>query len=269
MTASKLIVPIGWRREAERIAPMAAEIAGDLGVAMEFVHVAPSWEAPLVRERNDRWMTSLAERVGATVRRVDQDSVPKGLIDVLVDQPDAVVCMAVESDGGPLDPVLGSISGKVLRAGHHQCVLVGPEVPSATSATSGPIVVCLDGSDHSESILPVAASWASLSGATIWVVAVLGDDTLPPDIEESAYVERTARVLGTRSEWEVLHGRDPAQAVIDFAEKVGATSICMATHGRSGLGRVALGSVTLRVVHSAPCPVITRRPPALSSVVGG
>jgi nucleotide-binding universal stress UspA family protein len=32
--------------------------------------------------------------------------------------------------------------------------------------------------------------------------------------------------------------------------------IAMATHGRTGLGRVALGSVAMQVVHRSPCPVL-------------
>lgn len=267
MHASKIIVPIGWRHEAERIVPIAAEIAHTFGTDMELVHVVPSLEATPVRERTELWMGTLADEVGATMRRVEHASISRGLLDVVADQPDAVICMAVDADGGPLDVVLGSASEEILRAGHQQCVLVGPKVPAGARVGSGAFVVCVDGSDHSESILPVADSWASTTEAPIWVVAVSGEDALPEDIDETAYVRRTARDLGVAdAEWEVLHGANTAKAIIDFAEKVDAAAICMATHGRTGLGRLALGSVTLRVAHGAPCPVITRRPPLLSAV---
>jgi universal stress protein A len=37
----------------------------------------------------------------------------------------------------------------------------------------------------------------------------------------------------------------------------------MGTHGRSGLRRLALGSVTEQVLRHAPCPVLTVRPAAV------
>ena len=40
-----------------------------------------------------------------------------------------------------------------------------------------------------------------------------------------------------------------------------------ATHGRSGLRRLTMGSVALQVVHRAQCPVLVRRPPMLSTIV--
>ena len=36
--------------------------------------------------------------------------------------------------------------------------------------------------------------------------------------------------------------------------------IVMGTHGRGGLNRVLLGSVAVRVIRLAPCPVLTVRP---------
>jgi nucleotide-binding universal stress UspA family protein len=36
--------------------------------------------------------------------------------------------------------------------------------------------------------------------------------------------------------------------------------IAMATHGRSGLTRISLGSVASDVVRHAPCPVLVSRP---------
>jgi universal stress protein A len=38
--------------------------------------------------------------------------------------------------------------------------------------------------------------------------------------------------------------------------------IVMATHGRTGLSHLLIGSVAERVVRTSPCPVLTIRPPA-------
>ncbi|NDC39400.1 MAG: universal stress protein [Proteobacteria bacterium] len=63
-----------------------------------------------------------------------------------------------------------------------------------------------------------------------------------------------------------------ADAIVKFARSEGVGLIVIATHGRGFLGRVALGSVTERVMAHAPCPVLVvpslehagcRRPPRL------
>jgi nucleotide-binding universal stress UspA family protein len=57
----------------------------------------------------------------------------------------------------------------------------------------------------------------------------------------------------------LLVGR-PHQAIADAAKKLKADLVIMATHGRSGLSHVVLGSVAERVVRTAPCAVLTIRP---------
>jgi nucleotide-binding universal stress UspA family protein len=50
---------------------------------------------------------------------------------------------------------------------------------------------------------------------------------------------------------------DPRDAINEAAKELGADLIVMATHGRHGIARVLLGSVTESVVRTAPCPVLT------------
>jgi len=48
-----------------------------------------------------------------------------------------------------------------------------------------------------------------------------------------------------------------AEALVKHAKKIGADVIIMPTHGRKGLARALLGSVTERVVRLSTCPVLT------------
>ncbi|MDE0802143.1 MAG: universal stress protein [Acidimicrobiales bacterium] len=269
MKTTSVIVPIGDSRDADTVMAVASDIAERFDALLEVVHVTSSLHAGPHVARRRAWMTELAEANAASLRLVEDRSVSAGLRDVLVDHPDAIVCMHVDASGGPLDVALGSTSQDLLRAGHHRFVLLGPEVSTKARATTGPVVVCVDASDHSESILTDASRWADAMGsATTWVVFVAHATPMPADVDEGSYVQSMARALDVPdSEWEVLHGKDPAHSIVDFAERIGASTIVMATHGRSGLGRLALGSTTARVVHQAPCPVLTRRPPFLSSVL--
>lgn len=52
----------------------------------------------------------------------------------------------------------------------------------------------------------------------------------------------------------------PAHAIIHLAEKEGVELIVMATHGRTGLLRLLMGSVAEEVVRNAKCPVLTVKP---------
>ena len=53
---------------------------------------------------------------------------------------------------------------------------------------------------------------------------------------------------------------EAGDAIIDLAAEVNAELIVMSSHGRTGLGRVLLGSVADRVVRLAECPVLIVKP---------
>ena len=53
----------------------------------------------------------------------------------------------------------------------------------------------------------------------------------------------------------------PYQRILETARTEQVDLIVMATHGRTGLGHLFVGSVAERVVRLAPCPVLTIRPP--------
>jgi nucleotide-binding universal stress UspA family protein len=59
---------------------------------------------------------------------------------------------------------------------------------------------------------------------------------------------------------EIIHG-EAVEKIIEYAENVNADLIVMATHGRTGVSKVLLGSVAEQVVRKAPCPVLTLKQP--------
>lgn len=63
----------------------------------------------------------------------------------------------------------------------------------------------------------------------------------------------------TRVEEEVVEG-NPKDAIIRCAKDWGADLIILGSHGREGMGRVLLGSVSLSVSATAPCSVLVVRP---------
>ncbi len=161
--------------------------------------------------------------------------------------------------------VLGSVADDVLRELFGPIIVVGPHVTQFESF-AGDIVVPVDGSDFSETSLPLAASWGIAFGATPWIVEVL-TEPVPADLDvfESSYPNRLAHDLQTQShhdvEFEVLHGPSAAKAITDYAGHNKASLIMMSTHGRTGMQRLSMGSTAAAVVRSASSPVVLHRPP--------
>jgi nucleotide-binding universal stress UspA family protein len=54
---------------------------------------------------------------------------------------------------------------------------------------------------------------------------------------------------------------DAAEEIVRLAGKANCDLIVMGTHGRSGLGRLLMGSVAEKVLRKAPCPVVTVKQP--------
>jgi nucleotide-binding universal stress UspA family protein len=82
--------------------------------------------------------------------------------------------------------------------------------------------------------------------------------------EAEAYLERLAASLKHRkNDVEVdINIGDPAIYIVDYAATQAVDLIVMSTHGRTGLGRWAYGSVTNKVLQAAPCAVLVVRPTA-------
>jgi nucleotide-binding universal stress UspA family protein len=90
---------------------------------------------------------------------------------------------------------------------------------------------------------------------------------LPTYIQESRAAAEKALTSVLDPQWVV--GRKVVQAVIEgspkveivrYARKHEIDLIVLATHGRTGLAHVIIGSVAESVVRTAPCPVLTVRP---------
>ena len=58
----------------------------------------------------------------------------------------------------------------------------------------------------------------------------------------------------------------PYQRILETVAAEQVDLIVMATHGRTGLAHLVMGSVAERVVRLAPCPVLTIRPPGERSI---
>lgn len=135
------------------------------------------------------------------------------------------------------------------------------------------ILVPLDGSTLSERALPPALALGQLPDTAIILARVpTGEDasTLTagrhPDQTRSdaqVYLD-TLRLSNLRPGLNLrtrLMDGDAASAIVDTATAEAADLIVMSTHGYSGVTRWLLGSVTEKVLRTAPCPVLAVRTP--------
>lgn len=72
------------------------------------------------------------------------------------------------------------------------------------------------------------------------------------------FIDRAARLAGGDVELFLREG-SPAAEIVAAATEWQAGLIAVGTHGRGGLGRLVLGSVSESVLREAPCPVLTIR----------
>jgi len=98
------------------------------------------------------------------------------------------------------------------------------------------------------------SAYAALEGAGTAVVDALEDQ----GEEAVAAVVEAAEAAGRPVEHVVRQG-SPHRNILDYVDEADIDLVVMGTHGRRGLDRYLLGSVTERVVRSAPVPVLTVR----------
>lgn len=265
----RLLVPVDLGEASDRVLDTAAAVAGRLGCPLTLF--SWHWDPDRIRVAEE----GLAERarelggdVTVEVALTDAPGAAGPLLRAARRQWDTVVCMATRARSPVGAAVLGSVAEDVVRRAVEPVVLVGPAVPPGAPDLARPVVVCVDGSEVSERAVPVAAGWAAAMGVPLEVVTVLPPGRTPVvegepvDVVDSAYVQGVAAAAGEGTSWEVLRGSDPAEVVVDHARRR-ASVLALATHGRTGLARVVAGSVALRVVQRASCPVLLVRPPDL------
>jgi nucleotide-binding universal stress UspA family protein len=183
-------------------------------------------------------------------------------------QPRTLIAMTTRGRTRLGAALLGSTAESVIRESGRPLLLIGPEYDRTTPEIRR-VLVCVEGSVLSEAMLPVAEAWAAALGVPLEIVQVLparierepaGVGSPPAEIDESRTVRQAAARLSIPAEWEVFHANDPAGPIVEYAARVPGTLIALATHGRSGLQRAAMGSVAMRIARRARGPLLVQRP---------
>lgn len=295
----RMLIPLDGSKTAEDVLPYARRLAADARVAVELLGVVEmadiaediasnqaAYAGALVREavRNStEYLEKLAQTFhNGKVRCNVQQGRPEDIIIAAASADRAtLIAMATHGRSGVTRWLLGSVTEKVLRGTVNPLLVVRAPGNSKTDGEAAlrSVIVPLDGSDVAETILSPVAALAKVLDLQVLLIRVYGlplptyggDDYYVPDYlelkdqirdEAEGYLNSRANLLRAQGVAEVstvvIEG-SAADAIIDLARKTPDNLVALSPHGRSGLQRWVLGSVTEKVVRHCQDPVLIVR----------
>ncbi len=136
------------------------------------------------------------------------------------------------------------------------------------------IVVAFDGSEYSKAALLEASNWIKRHGGKALLVhAVFFDEeefgAKPEQLEKRMNFgkkicyqakEEASSAMGLNLESIICEG-EPPDTIAEIAQAKNADLIAIGTHGRKGLKKLLMGSVTSGLIVNAPCDVLVVKKP--------
>ena len=195
------------------------------------------------------------------------------ILDAAAQEGATTIAMTTHGRTGAARWVMGSVAEKVLQ-GSPQPVLVTRSFPATQSRgklESRPIrniIVPLDGSRFSLAVLDPLLEFVRPADAHVHLLHVteptpydgrweIADESL----KEADHTLREACVPASIDQ----RKGDPGEEILKAAAEMDADLIAMTTHGRSGPSRWVFGSVTAKVLRSAPVPLLVVRHPVAAA----
>ena len=275
-----MLVPLDGSEFALQAMPTARALADRFGAELQTISVVRAdKDAARLRALAS---AELGVEVGDDRALVVSSGDPVDVIATRAAHLDAcLVCMTTHGRGRLSGAAIGSVARSVLQRSIAPIVALGPMAdnpgwsprprawPEPLSVPR--IVACVDGSETSEQVLPLAAAWARALGMSLTVLTVIADE--PPPIrpepkrrygsadDPESYINTLVQGLqGTVPDVDGEVVRDPispADGVRFHLEQRPAGLVALTTHARSGAQRIRLGAAGASIVRAsvAPCLV--------------
>jgi len=294
----KILVPLDGSMFAEAALPYALAVCRKTGGTLELVTVKepnPTYAhndwTTAVREWSEAYLHEVAQRVrSATDGNVETTLLEGTVWEALqrrAQQTDAdLVVMATHGRGALSRAWLGSTADTFVRHTDRPVLLVRP-TDDEVEASEGfrevsidRVLISLDGSDFSRSVVEPATTLGGLFGANYTLLRVvafpaeLWSPYLPQSVQMNVEtveearqaalgsVEQLAAELrgrGLEADADVLVDTQAANAILRRSDDLDSSLIALATRGRGGLERVVLGSTTDKVIRGSDRPVLVVR----------
>jgi nucleotide-binding universal stress UspA family protein len=288
----RMLVALDGSRISEAVLPYARSFAKALKPPVELLQVidpehlrAPSESSRPIdddlaeaRNNSSAYLSIVAKTfpsVGTVECSVEVGNPAEVIANRAAAESETLIAMATHGRSGFQRWLLGSVARKVATIAANPLLLVRAMEESETSGEADlkRVLVALDGSESAEIALPHATDIAGemlIETVLLQVYDPCTYERLPRidqikqelKAEAEAYLEKKARELEAAGLEEVscvaLEGY-PAAEIVDITHKMPDSLMVITTHGRSGVQRWLLGSVTERVIHHATGPVLIIR----------
>lgn len=295
---TQIVIPLDGSSVSERVLPYARLFARKLNLPVELLAVVDAVGLAACLGPDDkrnverftahtlRDSAAFLEKLSKTFSEVSVKCVvEKGrpgevVIEKAAADSGTLIAMATHGRSGIDRWLLGSVAEKVLHGTRNPLLLVraGQSAESEGEATLKRLIVPLDGSPLAEKALPHAVALAKAMNLdmvlfrayTLKQMISTYDDYIPDwnkleavsKGEAIRYLDQKARELGEYGSGNVspvVQEGEPAEQIIDLAERTANSLVVICSHGRSGVGRWVLGSVTERVARHSVGPVLIIR----------
>ncbi|WP_265112515.1 universal stress protein [Halosolutus halophilus] len=279
-----LLVPVDGSDSSIAALDHALDIAADHGATVQLLYVADTNKPSLVRyegtvvdvleEEGEEILSDARERAEERgvpiVDDVVQGNPGTAIVDAAAEGPVDLVVMGTHGHRGLEEYVLGSVAEGVVNESEPPVLTVRAE-DATRSYPYEDVLVPTDGSDHARRALRLGSAIASRHGATMHLLSVVDEPTLGLAVGSSPAADRLEEhardVLEEASTIATNAGVDDVVTAIEFgsvtqeiqsfADEADVDLVVMGTHGRTGLDQHLLGSITERVLRTAPAPVLT------------
>ncbi|WP_309492821.1 universal stress protein [Candidatus Hecatella orcuttiae] len=151
------------------------------------------------------------------------------------------------------------------------------EKPSSKSVDR--ILVAVDGSEHSKKAADLAVDLAKKWEAELYLIHVLEEKGVPKEFKEFARIEKVpvseyfnlvcqtggflgeaevkAKAAGIKKVERICAQGNPADEIINAAERLGVDMVVLGSRGLGGFSRAIMGSVSTKVCTHVNCACVT------------
>lgn len=289
-----ILLPLDGSQLAEAALPATASLAQTLKASVTLLHIVEV-NAPesVHKERHltkadeaEAYLKEVASqafsdktKVNVHVHSAQVKDVPQSIVEHVGEFNPDLIIMCAHGNSGIRDFLFGRIAQQVVAHGAIPLLLLQPMTSEKKPFKLRRILIPLDSESGHDESLPVAQDLAKSYGAEIYLLSVIptfgtlrGQDAttsnmLPVtasallDAKEDAAKEHLQEHLndlfraGYRTSAEVARG-DPAQTIVNVAERIHADMIILSTHRRAGMEAFWARSVAPNVARRTRIPIL-------------
>jgi nucleotide-binding universal stress UspA family protein len=280
-----VIVPLDGSELAVQALPDAKAIAEKSNTPLQLVWVVAQDAPASARDEAQAYLREQAKAFGDRAQTSVRMGHPAEQIVKAADEAtEPIIVMTTHGRSGFSRLIHGSVAEHVVRESQAPVLLIRHETKERQDGPVRTIAVSLDGSVYAEAALPYAREMAIDFDAEILLVRVaetsqvysmmgtepvgaasaeaFNEVTEQITREAQDYLEATAARLrqdGLTVRAETLEGF-PADQLMALERDMPVDVFVMATHGRSGLGRLVFGSVAERLLKNGTTPILMIKP---------